>query len=1570
MNGGKFVLLQRELQKLMKKWLKWMGIAVLSPLLLFIILAALLYLPPVQNWVVQKVTAIASEKTGMEISVGHVNLEWPLDLGINDFRVLHQNDSLPQVKDTIADIRKLVVNVRLLPLFSKKVVIEELSLQQSKINTNGFISDLRIKGEFDKLWLSSNGIDLSQETVEVNGARLSDAHIDITLSDTAAIDTTESSLMWKIFADSLSFTRSRLTLTLPGDTTTTNIWFGKAVARKADINLATETYKVGSLEWRDGSLGYAPMAVTGISLGADSICYSPKGTSLFVRQSAFKLNLGDGRGLQITEMTGGLSLDSAFNHIRMPLMSLRTPDSNIMAEADMDFNVFDGQHPGVMKLRLFAQVGKQDLFALTGQLPQKFTQHFPTHPLIIRGSIDGNMDHMKLTGIDIDLATAVHATLKGTIDHMTDLRRMKADIKVDAKTKSLNFMTALLDPEMSNVIRIPDGITLNGHLTANGTKYSADLTAHEGSGSIRMNGSATIPLDAKDEFVTDMTSYDADISIKDLNVHHFLPKDSIYTLTADMKASGYGTDLLSPKSRLTADARILALQYGQWNLDNLTATINLQNGRGQANITGHNKILEGNIGADLLLNPRRIEGTISGDFTKADLYQMRLTDRPLTIGTQGSLKIDSDMKQSHYISGRLNNVFVKDANKTYSPGDVGILLRTNPDTTYVRAQSGDFILKFDTNSGYERLLSQFSVLSDSVMAQFNDKVIDQPAIKRLLPTMRLHLESKRENPVAHMLRAIGIDFKETVIDLNTSTETGVNGQSHIYSLNYDSILIDTIRLNLTQKGDRLTYQGQVRNNKRNPQFVFNTLVDGHIHQHGALAGLRYFDDKGRMGVRIGATAEMETGGLRFRLMPDRPTLGYKEFNLNKDNFIFISPDKKIQAKVDLIADDRAGMKIYTENQDSTMLQDLTVSLNRIDLGELSSVIPYIPHITGKLNGDYHILMDQDEHISVASDMGVTDMTYEGAPIGNLSTEMVYLQKEGNTHAIEARLMLNDEEFGLLKGSYYNEDKGLIDATFDMTRMPLSLVNGFVPDQLVGLDGYAEGSLTIRGTTAHPDINGEVYVDSAHLISIPYGIRMRLDNDPVRIVGSKLLLENYGLYAYNDQPLNIMGSIDFSDTDRIMTNLLIGAKNLLLINAKQEAKSITWGKAFVDIMAQIQGPLDEMNMRGRLKVLGSTDMTYLLLDSPLSTDNHLDELVKFTDFSDSTQTVITRPVPTGLTANMRIEVSEGAHFVCNLNPEQTNYLDLTGGGELTMLYNSQGINLHGKYTLTNGEMKYSLPIIPLKTFTIKEGSFVNFDGDPMNPELDITATERTKATVSDESGVSRSVVFDCGVVIKERLNNMGLKFIIDAPEDNVVKGELSAMSEEERGKIAVTMLTTGMYLADGNTSGFSMNAALSSFLQNEINNITGSALKTIDVSLGIDNSTDASGTMHTDYSFKFAKRFLNNRLKIEIGGLVSSGSNNAMGQKQSFFDNVSMEYRLNQNATQNLKLFYKQNVYDWLEGYTSEYGAGFVWRRKLDNFWDIFRFWRKEQQPMPFRPRTPTTAPRDSTTTDSLKTTRQ
>ena len=1523
----------------MKKVLKWLGIAVLVPILLIVILAVLLYLPPVQNWAVKKVVAIASEKTGLEISIERVSLEFPLDLGIEGFRALHKNDSIVNQTDTIADVRKMVCDVRLLPLFQKRVVIDELSLTDANLNTNGFISDLRVKGCLQELWLSSDGIDLDQETVEVNGARLSEARLDIALSDTAAVDTTESTMKWIVNADSVSILKSSLMIHLPGDTLNAQAYMGRAVAREVLADLGGKIYRVGSLDWTQGRLNYDNrfepevsgldynhLALSDINLCVDSIEYAASNTSFIIKD----LRAKEKSGLQVKHLSARVTMDD--QRLTIPRLKLQTPDTEIETDLAMDFSTFDEQQPGAMKLRLNAQIGKQDVMRFAGDMPQTFMRNYPNQPISIKGSVNGNMQHMVFTGLHINLPTAFRLTANGVADHVTDLRKLKADITLNARTENMNFVLALADPALMRNYRIP-GMAFDGTLKANGPRYTANLTLREGAGLVKLKGSASMPTNAKGDLLTAAMSYDADVSINRLNLHHFMPRDSIYTITADIKAKGNGTDFLSNKSRLIASAKVHQLQYGSWNLKQMSAEATLTNGHALASILGHNELLWGSIGVDAMLNTKKLMATISADLDKADLYRMRLADMPLTIGLCGSVDVVSDMKLTHRVTGLVDEIYITGKKETLRPDFIGLHINTTVDTVIARIQSGDFIVKLDAQGNYERLLKKITILGDSVMAQMDKRIIDQPAIKRLLPEMKLHVESKRDNPMASLLKALDVQFKELMVDVNTSPVTGVNGQSYLYSLVYDSTRIDTIRLNLTQKGDRLTYQGQIRNNKRNPQFVFNALVDGAIHQHGALAGLRYYDQHDKMGVRLGVTAEMEHDGIRFKLLPERPTIGYKEFNLNKDNYLFMGRDKRIQAKVDLIADDKTGIKLYTENQDSTMLQDITLSINQLDLGEVTAVIPYLPRITGKLNGDYHILQDKNENLSVASDMGVRQMTFEGSPVGNISTELVYLMKEDDTHAVEARLMLDDEEFGMLSGIYKSD--GFIDAKFDMTRLPLSLINGFVPDQLIGLEGYGEGSVTIRGTAQHPEVNGEMFVDSAYLVSVPYGIRMRFDSDPVRIVGSKLLLENFGLYSSHNDLLNLMGSIDFSDTDRILMDMRMRAQNFLLIDSKQQTRSVAWGKAFVNFMARLRGPLDELNMRGRLDVLGSTDMTYMLLDSPLSTDTRLDELVKFTDFSYPTTSVVTKPAPSGLNIDLNVSVSQGAHIVCDLNADESNYVDLLGGGDLRMKYNSEGIDLTGRYTLTSGEMKYSLPVIPLKTFHVKEGSYVEFTGDPMNPKLDITATERVKSNITTDMGSTRSVLFDCGVIITKTLNDMGLEFVIEAPEDQSISGELATMSKEERGKLAVGMLTTGMYLADGNTGAFSMNSALSSFLQSEINNIAGSALKTLDLSVGIDNTTDASGMMHTDYSFKFAKRFFNNRLKIEFGGKVSSGNSDAMGQNQSFFDNVTMEYRLNQDATKNLKLFYNQNVYDWLEGYTGEYGVGFVWRRKLNSLLDIF-----------------------------------
>ena len=1518
----------------MSKTVKRIGIVILIPVLLFLLLFILLYVPPVQNWMVQQVARVASEQTGYDISVEHVDLDFPLDLGVDGVVVKSET------ADTMADIKRVVIDVRLLPLLVGNVVVDELSISEAKVNTLSLIPDIQVKGAMGRLQLEPSKIHLLAGKVDLSTIALDDANVTILMSDTAAVDTTESGpLLWRIGIEKLAVRNTQVALHMPGDSMLVGGYIGEANMLDGDIDLGKEDYRIGHFDWKNGrayydlpyeprqqrGMDYSHIALTDINVSIDSIAFKSPLTKLIVRQAALK----EQGGLEITELRGAVSVSDT--NAKLASLRLCTPQSDISGNVDVDFNIADSVNPGQMHIDMLAHLAMKDMLVFAPDLDATMVRHWPAMPLTLRGRMDGNMKEAEIHELVAELPTAFRLEATGKVGNLMDTDKLLAQLDLRAETFNMGFLTPMFG--LPNNIRIPGGLTLNGDADINGPQYNAHLFAQQWPGERSMMADL--------QFNQNTEAYQADIDIHRLDLHAFLPKDSLYDLSAMFFAKGQGLDFQNRKSWMDAEGEISKLQYGKLHLDSILLMGHLKNGHGQLEVNGRNRVFDGDICLDARIGQKEAISQlgVSTQLNLLDLYALGIMEEPLQIGLAGNFNVNSDLKQSHKLSGLFSDIYLRDSANTFHPENLGVLISAQPDTTYARLQNGNLIVKFDASGNYEKLIDKLTILGDTIMELNNRRAIDQQAIKRLLPTMRLYVSSGRENPFADILRVSqNIDFKDLGIDLTTSAEHGINGQAHIYGLNADSTRIDTIMVTLKDSDHGLTFQSRVANNRRNPQFVFTATADGLLQEHGLSLGVRFYDSNGDMGLRLGTKVEMESDGLRFTLMPSRPTIGYKEFALNKDNFLFLRNDFKLQAKVDLLADDGTGIKVYSESQDSTLLQDLTVSLHHINLAQLTAALPYVPRITGQLDGDYHLMMDQQRQISVASDMQVKQMTYEGSAMGTIATEFVYLQREDQTHAVEGTMMQNGREVAQLKGNYRNKKetggKEQLDANLSLMHAPLSLINGFIPDQLIGLEGYAEGDISVNGSLDKLDMDGEVMLDSAYLISIPYGIRLRFDNDPVLIQDSKLLLENFTMYAYNDNPLNIQGFIDFGDMDNMSMDVRMRATNYQLINAKQTAKSLAFGKAFVNFFAVMRGPIDRLKVLGKLDVLGTTDLTYLLLDSPLSTDNQLDELVKFTDFSDSTQMVIERPAPEGMDMDLRISIDPGAHVKCGLNADLSNYVDLFGGGDLRMRFNNtESLTLNGRYTLTSGEMKYSLPVIPLKTFTIQDGSYVEFTGDAMNPTLNITATERNRASVGSEGQASRSVLFDCGVVITQTLNNMGLQFIINAPEDMSISSELQAMTPEQRGKLAVTMLTTGMYLADGNTSGFSMNSALSSFLESEINNITGNALKTVDLSVGLDNSTDATGQMHTDYSFKFAKRFWNNRLKVQIGGKVSSGSEAQQnGQNQSFFDNVSMEYRLTPTSNQYVKLFYNQNIYDWLEGYTGEYGGGYIWKRKLDSLW--------------------------------------
>ncbi len=1525
---------------------KWMMICIAVPTLLIIILFALLYIPPIQRALVDKATEMASEETGMDVRIGGVSLSFPLDFAVNDIVISKpstdslRKDSASMAIDTIAVADRVIVEVEMLPLFSGRVMINAFDFEGVKINTSDLVSAALVEGTIERFALRSRGIDLGNQEVILNDAHLSGADISVSLlNDTTAADTTTSEAQpWRILIDNVSLERTDIALHTIGDTTSVRTKIGMATLKGGEIDPGKEYYAINTFTLSDGALSFDNnmedsvggldfnhIALDSIHITLDSIFYNAPDAQIHLRQFALR----EKSGLEIVNMECLATMDSTTLHV--PTLKLLMPSSDLEAMAKVDLNVMNEENPGQIFMRLYASVGKDDVMAFCSDMPQTFRNRYPASPLIARGSLSGNMQHIDISGLSLELPTAFDLSVSGSADNITDTKRLKANIQVDGETGSLAFIEPLFDEEGNGSVVIPDNITLDGIIDAKASRYDANFIIRQDSG--------TVTLAANYDTVSEI--YAADVAVSNLNLNNFLPKDSLYAFSGYVKAEGEGLDFFDPSTTMTAESRITEMQIGSLNANKVQANVEVNNGRARATIESHNPLAEGTIDFDALISRNDLDATLTTDIRSVDFQALRLAEHPLIVSVCSHLDMESDLGEVHRIEGYINDFSLISEEKTYRPADVTIDAFTNPDTIYAKMESGDMRLSLRTSGGYMKLMETADSITAEMARQREQRIIDQIALESLLPKVNLRMSVGKENPVADIMRYQDIKHEDFKLTLSTSPEDGITGRFRLFGLKTDSMQIDTIRMSMDHDSLRyLRFHGEVANRRNNPTLVFRSVAEAYFFETKVGVDMKYFDADRQLGAMFGVHAEMQDSGIHVHFTPDRPIIGYKEFNLNHDNYIMLSRDQRVTAGIDLIADDGMGVKLFSadeENEDKK--QDITASINNFDLSLLKTIVPYMSHMTGKLSGDVRFIQDREDNLTMLSSLDINKMTYDKHKVGDIDSEFAYLLREDGTHVVDATLNHDNREIAALGGSYHSEGEGALDAILTLSKFPLAVANAFIPNDMLGFAGYAVGDLAVSGTASNPILDGKLNLDSTSVYSTPYGLSMRADEKPVVFNHSRLTFDNYSIYSSNNQPLTINGNIDFSDLDAVRLRLRMRAKNYQLINAKKQKGSIAYGKAFVNFMAGVNGSVDDLRVRGRLDVLGKTDITYILKDSPLSTDERLSDLVTFTDFSDTSKVKVSRPPIGGLNMQLTVNVENSSRVMCALNAAQTNYVSIEGGGEMRMLYNSvDGIQLFGRYTVNEGKMKYSLPIIPLKTFNLQKDDYLEFTGNVMNPRLHLTATEQMRCQVSSNNGESRSVDFDCGVRISQTLENLGLEFILDAPSDLSIKSELATMSAEQRNKLAITMLTTGMYLNDGN-SAFTVNNALNAFLQSEINNLTSNAMGSMDFNLGLDQKTDAAGQTHTDYSFKFAKRFWNNRISLIVGGKVSGGStNNALSkQNNSLIDNVSLEYRLDNTAQRNVRLFYNRDGSDPLEAErVSEYGAGFVWRKKMNSLDELFK----------------------------------
>ena len=602
----------------------------LTPIILFVILMILLYVPPVQNFIRKQATAIASDATGMNISVERIDLRFPLNLLVRGVQVVQPGNDTADIQhpDTLLNLGSLNVRVQAWPLLKGRVEVDDITLQRVAVNSSGLLEGMRIKGTLGRFFLASHGIDLNKEDAVLNRVELSDTHVQVMLADTTETpeDTTETALNWRVALHNLKLKNVSVDLQMPLDSMSLAATIGDASIEDAEADLKRQFYGWRKFALTGTSVNYdtgtavpaegfdaSHIALRDIRIGIDSVMTCGRDMNAVIRE----FSMYDRSGLTVTSLTGRLFADSAV--IRVPYLQLKTPHSEMNLTAQTYWKLVDIPTTGQLSARFNANIGKQDVLLFAGGLPETFKEAYPFRPLVIHAGTEGNLKQMQISRFTAELPGAFSLSGGGELWNLTDSLKRSGGLDFEMQTQDLNFLTGLTGVTPDGSIVVPDSMNLVARLGLDGPQCNALLKVQEGKGSLN--------LDAAYNLSTEV--YHADLAIDALQLHHFLPKDSVYALTAHVAAKGRGVDMTSRQTTALVEAKLDELQYARWNLSGVNLNAGLKSAVASVRLTSDNELLKMQSEADLRLDRKYMDGRLNMKVEELDLYNLGIASEPL-----------------------------------------------------------------------------------------------------------------------------------------------------------------------------------------------------------------------------------------------------------------------------------------------------------------------------------------------------------------------------------------------------------------------------------------------------------------------------------------------------------------------------------------------------------------------------------------------------------------------------------------------------------------------------------------------------------------------------------------------------------------------------------------------------------------------------------------------------------------------------------------------------------------------------------------------------------------------------
>jgi hypothetical protein len=1429
------------------------------------------------------------------------------------------------------------------------------TIDLSKIHVDYSGKEMKTNVTLGKLLVDVNTLDLKKQTLRVNNIQLLDTKTTLSLTKPQSVQKAVAKVIRKI--DTM--------IAAPKSGKPWIMALDKVSFIHNDVKFDNEAVKpIGK------GLDYMHMDIHNLNLDAANLSYN----AVDATGRIHSFNFSDKSGLNIKKFHTNFSYGPKQSSVKD--LYLETPQTVIQNQAEVSYPSLAslGSNMGAVHINaniVNSKVGLKDVLLL---MPSMATiepfKHSPNAVFKVNARVIGRLNNLTIPNMDVSGLSATRVKASGTIKGLPNMDKAYFDIRIaDFSTNKSDIARLVPASSIPSNVKLPNAVSARGTFKGGLKSFTTNMSVRSSDGAVDALATVNMPHGLKG------MTYNIDAKTNNLNVGKLTGQEkNVGLVTMNTKVKGSGTDLKT--ANVTFSGNVVKAVIQGYAYQNLAFTGSANHGKISTVARMKDPNLNFALDAKADMNKKYPSVVMTLNLDSANVQKLGFSTSELRL--HGKVVANIPTADPDHLNGTANltDLLIITKGQRIKLDSINVIATSTADSSTLNVKSQ--ILTAHLGGQY-KLTEIGGALQDEVSKYFN---ISTPAAK----TAKVKYSPERFNFNITMVKTPL--FKQFVPDLKQLDPVVINGSfdsqqgklivnGQMPKVIYGTNVISNIKLAVNTNNNALNYSVTADEVKASQIDLLNTSITGSAQNNKLTTSVQVRDAKQKERYRLAGVFTALNNAYQFSFLPDGLIFDYTPWAVSAGNSLQFG-GAGILAKDFTISN--AGQSLTINTNPPQANGPLSIDLKNFRIETLTKLAQQNSLLAGGVVNGNVVVKNLDKSAQFTSDLTITDFNFKGDTVGNVALKV----NNQTANAYAANVTITGKGNQVNMDGFYYTDKSSFDLNLNIANLNIKSIEGFSFGNITQGTGSVNGQLKITGITSAPSIRGDLNFNKAGFNITQLNSFYRAENEKVTFNADGILFNDFTLIDSAGNKAVVTGTVYTKNYSDYKFGLDVTTNNFRVFNATSANNKLYYGQLYLDSQIKIRGDMNRPIIDGTLKVNDKTHLTIVIpQDDPgIEERKGVVEFVnkkapKLDSILKSQLDSLKKSNLTGMDVSVDITTDKNAEFIIVIDERNGDIVHLKGEAQLNGGIDISGkTTLTGTYTVTSGSYDLSYATINRK-FLIKPGSTITWQGDPTLATLSVTAIYVAKvapidlvsnqlASETEQTMYKERLPFNIDLNLQNQLMRPDIKFDIVLPDStynvsadvvNTVNAKLDQIRQDpnEMNKQVFAVLLLNHFIgqnpfqsqAGGGGIQGTVRNSVSSLLSQQLNNLAGNLIAGVDVNFALQSGQDyASGraTNRTDLNVGLSKRFLNDRLTVNVGNNFNLEGQQAGEQATNIAGDISVGYKLSADGRYMIKA-YRRDQFIVIQGQVIETGVGFTFTVDYNQFSQLFKGRSKEAKEM-------------------------